>query len=874
MKTPPLKQSSVNYSSQTRLDKTPSDFWKAVRNNIKLQHQLSPIKPVPRNGKLPLSFNQERLWFIDQLLPGSSLHNMSAAFRLTGSLNVAALEKSLGEIVRRHESLRTAFRSVDGQPVQVIYPEVALKMPVEELCELPPEYKQAEVQRLATKEGKQPFDLARVPLWRFKLLRLAEEEYVLLRTIHHVVFDRWSSSVFMRELAVIYEAFSTGKPSPLPELSIQYADFAQSQREWLQDDKIDSLLDYWKQETSGSISLLKLPTDYQSPRISNHQGACQYLTLSTNLTEALKKLSHQEGVSLFVTLLSAFKVLLYRYTGQEDMIVCSPMAGRNRVETKKLIGYFNNIVVLRTNLSGNPSFRELVGQVSRAALGAYEHQNLPFQKLAELPSLARTPLNRAMFMLQNTPSQPLELADITMTPVDLDWRTTDFDFSLSMHEKGKQLTGVLKYKRALFDAATITQMLERFQTLLESIVASPEQHIESLPSLKKTEIYKAEPLTPAPDKRVFVAPRDELELKLAKIWEKVLGIEPIGVKDNFFELGGHSILAPRLFVEIEKKFSKNLPLATLFQAPTVEQLASIIREEGFSAPCSSLVLLQSGGAKPPLFFSHGVGGNTLRNHILTRLLGSERPIYGFQARGSDGIQAPLTRIEDMVASYVKEMQTVQPKGPYFLFGFCFSGYIAYEMARELQARGEKVALLAILDAKSPTLLQTTFYASQTARERVDYHRENLAQAGFKGKISYVLGKIEGKIKRNKKRIINQLKKITCNLYISQGWTLPHSLRHFRIEEANSQLMRNYIGNYVPKVYPGKVTIFRHAQQRREFADKPLLGWGEVAEGGVEVREIEESHGSIYKDLNVQKIFARELTACLDKAEAELEDIEQ
>ncbi|AOY80290.1 condensation domain-containing protein [Moorena producens JHB] len=480
------KESSVNPSSQTESESLVSDFWKSVKTNIKLKHQAPPIKPVQRNGNLPLSFAQERLWYLDQLQPGNSFHNMRIALRLQGVLNIEALEQSLREIVCRHEILRTTFTAVDGKPIQVISPNISpntvLELPVVDLQKLPKTERETETQRLATEEAEKPFDLAQGPLWRCKLLRLSAEEHVLISTIHHIIFDGWSNAVFWREMVALYEAFVTGKPSPLPKLLIQYADFAQSQRQWLQGQVLESQLDYWKQQLRGNVPQLELPIDYPKPTVPTHQGRLQYLALSKHLTKALKTLSHQEGVSLFVTLLAAFKTLLYRYTGQEDMIVCSPVASRNRVQTKKLIGYFNNIVVVRTGLGGNPSFREVIGRVSQVTLGATQHQDLPFQKLADLVPI---PLSRGMFALQNTPSQPEQMADITVSLLPSDRQMADFDLFLSMKERGGQLQGRLQYKTDLFEAATITQMLENFQALLESVIANPDRHLEELPSFGK-----------------------------------------------------------------------------------------------------------------------------------------------------------------------------------------------------------------------------------------------------------------------------------------------------------------------------------------------------------------------------------------------------
>jgi hypothetical protein len=510
-----------------------SDFWKTIRTNIKLQHQAPPIKPVHRTGDLPLSLSQERLWFLDQLQPESSSHNMRAAFQLKGLLSISVLETSLREIVRRHEILRTTFPAIEGQPVQSISPEIDLKLPVIDLRYLPENVREAEAERLAILEAEQPFDLEQGPLMRVKLLRLADEEYWLLLVVHHMVFDGWSYKIFMRELAVLYDAYSTGNCPPLSDLPIQFADFARSQRQWLQGELLESRFNYWHKQLSGNITALDLPIDRPRPAPPSYKSSTQVLALSQKLTEALKGISHQEGVSMFATLLAAFKILLYQYTGQKDILICSPLAGRNRVGTRKLIGYFNNLVIMRTDLAGNPSFRELVGRVSNSTLGAYEHQDMPFQKLAEFPNLARIPLNRAMFALQNTPSQPQNLGSIAVSSVEPSWATTNFDFFLSMYENERQLAGMLEYKTDLFDITTITQMVEKFRTLLECLVANPDQRLGELPALRRAELQE-----PTQKKATYVAPQKEIELILAAVWQEVLYLEKVGIHDNFFDLGG------------------------------------------------------------------------------------------------------------------------------------------------------------------------------------------------------------------------------------------------------------------------------------------------------------------------------------------------
>src|SRR3990172_6659534 len=323
---------------------------------------LPPISPVSRDGDPPLSIPQQRLWFLEQLEPGSPTYNIAAAYRVTGRLNVAALEWSLASMVRRHESLRTAFPSVEGQPRQVISPGVALTLPVVDLRERPELEREGKVQRKALEEARQPFDLAQGPLLRVKLLRLAEAEHVLLLTVHHMVFDVWSVGVFRRELATLYQAFSSGKSSPLTELPIQYADFGYWQRQWLQGEVLESQLAYWKQQLDGIPHGLELPTDRPRPPVQAFRGAYQSRVLPESLSGALKTRSQQADVTLFMVLLAAFQTLLYRYTGQTDIVVGSPIANRTRAELEGLIGFFVNTLVMRTDVSGDPSFRELLAR--------------------------------------------------------------------------------------------------------------------------------------------------------------------------------------------------------------------------------------------------------------------------------------------------------------------------------------------------------------------------------------------------------------------------------------------------------------------------------------------------------------------------------
>lgn len=442
------------------------------------------LKPVPRNGYLPLCLAQERLWFLEQLEPGNPFYNVAIAVQLKGKLNITALQQSLKAIVQRHESLRTSFKVVEGKPVQAIHPMVDVSLPIVDFTSVqdPP----SEIQHFILKETQQPFDLSQAPLLRAQLLCLQENEYLLLVTMHHIISDGWSIGVLLQELAAVYQACDRGQPSPLAELPIQYADFAYWQRQLLPGEVLKQL-DYWKQQLSGSIPVLQLPTDRTRPAIQTFTGKKQSLALPKNLAEAVKELNQREGVTLFMTLLTVFKILLYCYTKQEDILVGSPVAGRNRPETQGSIGFFINTLVLRTNLSKNPTFRELLQRVREVALGAYAHQDVPFEKLVEElqpeRNLSYNPLFQVMFILQNAPIPSVELSGLTWQPQEVDSGTAKFDLKLSLWETSEGLNGSFEYKTDLFDAPTITRMARDFEILLSQISIHPEIKLKELAAI-------------------------------------------------------------------------------------------------------------------------------------------------------------------------------------------------------------------------------------------------------------------------------------------------------------------------------------------------------------------------------------------------------
>jgi aspartate racemase len=472
-------------------------FLRQASNSASLQ--IPPIQPIERNGHLPLSFAQQRLWFLHQFEPESTSNNMPVVVRFTGSLDVEALEKSIQTVVCRQEVLRTRFPAVDGQPTLVIQDQVNITLPLIDLRQLPEEERDTQALKLATQEARQPFDLANGPILRVKLLRLRDDEHLFIWNLHCIVCDGASSDVFYQDLTAIYKSIVTKNPSPLADLPVQYVDFAHWQRQWLQGEVLESQLKYWKQTLAGDLPLIKLPFDHPRPTgVQTFQGDRRARMLPPDLNESLNHLSQQLGATLFMTLLAAFEVLLYRYSGQDDMLISFASAGRGQVETERLVGFFSNTLMLRTNFQGNPSFRELLNRVKDASLQAYTHQDIPFEKLVEElrpeQNQRRSPLFQVKFALNPPWSKgrgmaPLQLPDLSITSLFgyIYHGKTKYDLTLVMREQDEGLGMVFDYNADIFDGSTIARMIDHFHILLQGIVANPDQRISELPLLTASE---------------------------------------------------------------------------------------------------------------------------------------------------------------------------------------------------------------------------------------------------------------------------------------------------------------------------------------------------------------------------------------------------
>ncbi|WP_027403947.1 non-ribosomal peptide synthetase [Aphanizomenon flos-aquae] len=472
-----------------------------VLQKLKKQQQTPLLNPVSREKPLALSFAQQRLWFIDQLEGENCVYNVPFFWQISGCLNISALEKAILEIVQRHEILRTSFSVVDESPIQVIHAHPALKIEVLDWRQVPATDQVSKVQQLVIDELQQPFDLSKLPLLRVKLLQLADacgersyQSHLLLLVIHHIVCDGWSMDIFRRELFTLYTAFCNGESSLLPPLSLQYADFAHWQRSYLQGDNLNKQLNYWQQQLAEIPPLFELPTDHQRPSVQSFRGRSEFIQIDLDLTQKLKHLSQESGTTLFMTLLAVFTLLLSRYSGQEDIVIGSAIANRNRREIEPLIGFFVNTLALRTNLEGNPSFLELLQRVKQTTLDAYDHQDLPFEKLVDElgleRSLAHHPLFQVAFGLQSGTPETLLIPGLTLTRFEWENTTTFFDLSLIFRETPQGLTGEWEYATDLFAETTIQRMVRHFEVLLQQIIDNPHQSINTLSLLTPDEIQQ------------------------------------------------------------------------------------------------------------------------------------------------------------------------------------------------------------------------------------------------------------------------------------------------------------------------------------------------------------------------------------------------
>ncbi|MGA9981619.1 MAG: condensation domain-containing protein [Candidatus Sulfotelmatobacter sp.] len=667
------------------------------------------------------SLAQQRLWFLHQLQGRSTAYNVHLGLWLRGPLNLSALQSAFREMVNRHDSLRTAFRLESGNLQQVIAENCDPEIPLTDLTSVADPT--AEAYQLARREVEEPFDLSTAPLYRVRLFQATTLDHVFLCTMHHIITDAWSLQIFAKELAQLYSAFSQGEAPSLPPLPIRYGDFAEWQLEWFHTDKVQQQLAYWKNKLEGARALLELPTDIPRPPEQTFEGATEVAPISSDVIEGIKNVAIRCQATSFMVQLAAFKVLLYRYAKQDDILVGIPVAGRNHLETEGLIGFFVNTLVLRDDLSENPRFTDLVTQVRETLMGAFSNADVPFEKIVEVlqpeRNLSFNPLFQVMFATLKSAVRSHQFGDLTAFPYVVSPETSIFDLSLTVIEDIDQKSWAqIEYNTNLFKQERISRMLSDYTSVLERVVSDPEGRILALPlpSLPApadiVNVYSADKrssnaitkrkLSLASTRGVSerrIDPIDHEQKLLVDIWKQVLGVQEVGIRDSFFDIGGHSLIAARLVAQIYEVTGRRIPVSAIFRAPTIEAFAPLLREDLVPQPDPVLMKLQAGDGIIPFFGVAAPGTGTFGLALLAHYLGRNQSVYKLQAATPIVKGRPFTKGElgALAREYIAALRSVQPHGPYCLGAMCAGVLIAQEIVLQLESLHEKVGLFVIFD---------------------------------------------------------------------------------------------------------------------------------------------------------------------------------
>jgi thioesterase domain-containing protein len=755
----------------------------------------------------PASFGQQSLWLLDQVRSHRWDYNVPFAFRIQGALDVDALARSFSFLVRRHEVLRTTLRAVDGNPMQFIAPAWNVRIPAIDLRELPSTERVRRTRELIDDEAWTPFDLAQGPLMRIKLLRTDDEENVLVINFHQSIFDNWSREILMRELLASYQAFFQGRQPELPELPIQYADYAHWQRELRPSRRFAGQLQYWRNQLS-DLPVSRLPME-PAPRTKSVSVACvatQPIELSLQLVDALKNMGESEGATFFMTMLAAFQVLLAQYSGQEDIVVSSPVADRRFAEAEPLIGFFVNTLVLRTRLCGNPTFRAVVRRVRDMTLEAHRNQDLPFESVVEAVAsgrdLSRHPLCHVMFSLLKSPPKWYSVRDLRFEPVEFEVPSPLRNLAVSLFDEPDGVRGYLNYNADLFAAETVRGMAQHFRALVEDITANPEARISELPLL-----------APPEPEQLFVK------------WKNTGRADPTNVC--------HQDLIER--------------------TPDTIAHPTVLQVKGGRPTWSPVVAIQPRGSRSPFFGVHTVSGEVMLFRGLARCLGEDQPFYGIRSEGRAGGPTRHTSIETIASYYIDEIRRVQPHGPYYLGGYCMGGVVAFEMAQQLHAAGEAVALLALFETDCPE--PTAWSDNITKQIRLAFGEA--ASLSPRDRLRYFTRRVIRKVKRQ----IAQRQHMGDRLAPERSYTTAGypTVLGWRV----GMMLVRAQSRYEPRAYPGRVVLFCAGVTGGDAIGNDR-GWSGIAKGGLEIHDIPGDHQTIFEPQYVEAV-AKKLGACIQAA---------
>lgn len=825
---------------------------------------------------MPATPSQVRFWWLHQVSHDNRALNMPLAWTCKGILDYGVAAKAMTELVRRHESLRTTFEVVDSKVSQVIHPPAEVVLSVEDLENLPKTERQRKADLIIQQEARIKMDMEKGPLFFARAIRMTPNENILLVTIHHSVCDGWSNGVVLRDFASIYDGLMRQAPTALPELPIQFGDFAVWLAEWRKGTEPAESLDFWRTTLGGGFSPLRIRRDFSTDDGEN-RGEFETQLLTSEMVERARHFCAVQGVTLYMLLLSVYAAMLHRLTGQEDILIGTPCANR-RAGTEDLIGPFSNPQVIRMKMTKDDNLRTVLERARDWTAGAVAHQDLPFEDLNEDEFFSRDENQIRMqvyFIYQRAFMQVQHTQSLEIVPLRSVSPGTMFDLMLSIVERSEGPRLQLEYNPSFFRASTIQGILRLYVGILDSTISDLKTLVGNLPApensaaeskpLDRTE-PKVETLNQlaspignlAATKEVEavakqnedrVEPRDVLELHVADIWATAMGLKNLSIRDSFFDLGGRSLAAMRIVSRINRMYPVDFGLATLFTGNTIERMAELIRNRLSANTSSSLVAMQPKGSAAPLFIIHGAGGNIVRFYQLAMLVGTDHPIYGIQAQSLLSGQPALLRMEDQAASYLTEIRQIQPKGPYFFLGYSFGGTTALEIAHQLHDMGEQVELLGMLDSRERdcmVLVHKSHSVADRFGKRMTRFFGNVSNLSLGEKIAYLWDKFVT-------RTLRRTYTLSAALGVRQVPSFMKSTEDISWVSAM---------NYHPRPWPGRVTLFRASEQ----PDPNLphdLGWTPLAEQGVEVYELPGDHDLVFREPNIQ-VLAQQLRSRLEK----------
>jgi thioesterase domain-containing protein len=808
----------------------------------------------------PVTLQQQRFYLLDRLFPGNPAYNIAVRWGLTGKVDPVIIERCVNEIIRRHQILRTRFEMRDGRPVQIVEPFMVINVPVIDLRHFDDIERRSQEESFTVAEARRVFDLTTTPLIRALLLRLSDQQYVLLVTVHHSVFDGWSVGVFVDELAALYPAFAEGLASPLPEITFNYAEYAIEQLGAFQDDT-SSQLEYWKQ-TLAELPRFELEADHPRPAVPTSNGAIASMLLPRELTTALSALSAKHGATLFMTALVALNAMLHWRTRKKDIVLGTPVAGRKRVQCENLIGLFINVLVLRSDLSGDPTFVELLARSRKTVLGALTNQDLPFERLVDelrpRRSLNLNPLFSVNFIYQRAFVRNQEFHGIALTDIPSVSPGALYDLNFFMVERVDGWRASCEYNTNLYDTSTVERMLEQFRAILACIAANPAKRLSELiaearvmelslnisrngsartgerniPALQAVTLHGG---------NTAALPRNQLEADLVRLWKEALGIDEIRIDEDLFDLGATSLRAVALLPRISKVVGKEVPLMTIFASPTIERLARALAPDRPAGASSRTVSIQPIGRRPPFFFVETEPRFLKLQKFFAPNFVPDQPILSPIADETLASERPYD-LRKNACYHVDTILSVQPNGPYYLGGYSAGGIMAYEIAQQLWARGCEVGLLVLFDTPNPRFMGEhsafqRFKARQVARLAA-LRRLRLREmpASFLGKVMERMRTIAVVLRRRAYKL-----HLICQMHADDPpedifWARRYSAQY-----------------YEPAEYPGRALLFKGTSLVSGRYLEPTYGWGHLVKGGLEISIVQSGHLDLFDEENIGPI---------------------